>query len=120
MDESISIVGRQFQKDVCRTPRKRPKYGERNENYHELLSVPRRKAFKEDTSYASRAHMSLKSMELERILDIEFNIRLPTYPEDRRWLSAHIIRDVELSTVVWCRNSRYSGGERTITREMCY
>lgn len=52
------------------------------DNEKELLSLPRRKAFNDDTACVSGAHISLRSTELERTLETEIDILVKKYPSD--------------------------------------
>lgn len=72
--------------------RKLPKHNQLYEREQDLLSVPRWKAFQEDTACASREHMKLTAAELERTLDIALQIVVNTNPDGIGF--AHISADM--------------------------
>ena len=82
MDESIAIVGRRVRDDSGSSSRKRAKHIELDEEEQELLSIPRKKACKEDTACASWAHITVTAVELEGTLNKAPSRILNQYPED--------------------------------------
>lgn len=52
------------------------------ENEQDMLNLPRRKACKDNTACASRAHINLTTAKLELKSEIEINILVKKYPWD--------------------------------------
>lgn len=85
MGDKIEILGDRIREDVGEKTRKRKKNNEMEENEQGMLTIPRGKAWGEDTDYLSRGNMTLKSVDLERMWDMILEIIIHTYTKTPRY-----------------------------------
>lgn len=81
IDDSVAVLGRRICEDFCETRRKSQKHREMDETDQEIISVPRRIAYQEDTACDIRADMSFAVVDLERTCNTAPEIMLNTYHE---------------------------------------
>ena len=79
MDDAVSRLGQSLTQEDNTKTRKRPKHKELEKEEQDSLCGPRRRACKEDTSCASRSHMTISASHLESTTDIAVDIMTKMY-----------------------------------------